>query len=122
MSRTFTGIVLAGLLWATQAMAGQPLTPPWMEPDVLKAAIDIGMNDEQLPQFRTCITEFVDGRTKALNRLLRGHNVTNMDRKIKSRTNSLKRTMNKRMSEFLTEEQYPRYETYRDLLISKFRF
>ncbi len=122
MSRTFTAIVLAGLLWASQAVAGQQLTPPWMEPDVLKAAIDIGMNDEQLPQFRASITEFMDGRTKALNRLLRGHNVTNMDRKMKSRTNSLKRAMNKQMSEFLTEEQYSQYETYRDLLMSKFRF
>lgn len=99
----------------------QQQRPPWMQPDVVKAAVDIGMTDEQLAQFRNHVAEFMDGRMKAFNRLMRGNNVTNMDRKMKSRTKRLKRRMDEQMSELLTEEQYPKYEVYRDLLMSKFR-
>ena len=95
--------------------------PPWMQPDVVRAAVDIGMTDEQLAQFRSHVAEFMDGRMKAFNNLMRRNNVTNMDRKMKSRTKKLKRRMDEQMSELLTEEQYPKYEVYRDLLMSKFR-
>ena len=95
--------------------------PPWMQPDVVRAAVDIGMTDEQLAQFRSHVAEFMDGRMKAFNNLTRRNNVTNIDRKMKSRTKKLRRRMDEQMSELLTEEQYPKYEVYRDLLMSKFR-
>ena len=100
--------------------AAQP-RPPWMQPDVVRAAVDIGMTDEQLAQFRSHVAEFMDGRMKAFNNLMRRNNVTNMDRKMKSRTKKLKRRMDEQMGELLTEDQYPKYEAYRDLLMSKFR-
>ena len=99
----------------------QQQRPPWMQPDVVKAAVDIGMTEEQLAQFRSHVAEFMDGRMKAFNNLMRRNNVTNMDRKMKSRTKRLKRRMDEQMGELLTEEQYPKYEVYRDLLMSKFR-
>ena len=99
----------------------QQQRPPWMQPDVVKAAVDIGMSEEQLAQFRSHVAEFMDGRMKAFNNLMRRNNVTNMDRKMKSRTKRLKRRMDEQMGELLTEEQYPKYEVYRDLLMSKFR-
>ena len=99
----------------------QQQRPPWMQPDVVKAAVDIGMTEEQLAQFRSHVAEFMDGRMKAFNNLMRRNNVTNMDRKMKSRTKKLKRRMDEQMGELLTEEQYPKYEVYRDLLMSKFR-
>ncbi|MDP6377024.1 MAG: hypothetical protein QF921_16870 [Pseudomonadales bacterium] len=95
--------------------------PAWLQPDVLKASVEIGMSEEQLQQFRAVVSRFLDGRMKAINKLMRGHNVTNMDRKLKSKTNSLKKKMDKEMAEFLTEEQLPKYGVYRDLLVSKFR-
>lgn len=111
-------LILAAVPTLTEA---QQQRPPWMQPDVVRAAVDIGMTEEQLAQFRSHVAEFMDGRMKAFNNLMRRNNVTNMDRKMKSRTNKLKRRMDEQMGELLTEEQYPKYEVYRDLLMSKFR-
>ena len=119
LAKTFAVLLI---LTAMPALVeAQQRTPPWMQPDVVKAAVDIGMSEEQLAQFRSHVAEFMDGRMKAFNNLMRRNNVTNMDRKMKSRTNRLKRRMDEQMGELLTEEQYPKYEVYRDLLMSKFR-
>ena len=119
LAKTFAMLLILTMVPAlTEA---QQQRPPWMQPDVVKAAVDIGMTDEQLAQFRSHVAEFMDGRMKAFNNLMRRNNVTNMDRKMKSRTNRLKRRMDEQMGELLTEEQYPKYEVYRDLLMSKFR-
>ncbi|MCY3793249.1 MAG: hypothetical protein F4X81_11960 [Gammaproteobacteria bacterium] len=118
-AKTLAVLAFLALMPALDGAAQQ--RPPWMQPDVVRAAVDIGMTDEQLAQFRSHVAEFMDGRMKAFNNLMRRNNVTNMDRKMKSRTNKLKRRMDEQMSELLTEEQYPKYEVYRDLLMSKFR-
>ncbi len=119
LARTLVAVFFMAILPAMDG-AAQP-RPPWMQPDVVRAAVDIGMNEEQLAQFRSHVAEFMDGRMKALNDLMRRHNVTNLDRKMQSRTKRLKRRMDEQMSELLSEEQYPKYEVYRDLLMSKFR-
>ena len=118
-AKTLAVLAFLALMPALEGAAQQ--RPPWMQPDVVRAAVDIGMTDEQLAQFRSHVAEFMDGRMKAFNNLMRRNNVTNMDRKMKSRTKKLKRRMDEQMSELLTEEQYPKYEVYRDLLMSKFR-
>ena len=118
-AKTLAVLFFLALMPALEAAAQQ--RPPWMHPDVVRAAVDIGMTDEQLAQFRSHVAEFMDGRMKAFNNLMRRNNVTNMDRKMKSRTKKLKRRMDEQMSELLTEAQYPKYEVYRDLLMSKFR-
>ena len=118
-AKTLAVLFFLALMPALEAAAQQ--RPPWMQPDVVRAAVDIGMTEEQLAQFRSHVAEFMDGRMKAFNNLMRRNNVTNMDRKMKSRTKKLKRRMDEQMSELLTEEQYPKYEVYRDLLMSKFR-
>lgn len=118
LAKTFAILLI---LTAMPALAEAQQRPPWMQPDVVKAAVDIGMTEEQLAQFRSHVAEFMDGRMKAFNNLMRRNNVTNMERKMKSRTNRLKRRMDEQMGELLTEEQYPKYEVYRDLLMSKFR-
>ena len=100
--------------------AAQP-RPAWMQPEVVRAAVDIGMSDEQLVQFRANVSEFIEGRIKAFNDLMRRHNVTNIDRKMKSKTNKLRRRMDEQMKELLTEDQYPKYEVYRDVLMSNMR-
>ena len=119
LAKTLAAVLFMAILPAMEG-AVQP-RPPWMQPDVVRAAVDIGMNEEQLAQFRSHVAEFMDGRMKALNDLMRRHNVTNLDRKMQSRTKRLKRRMDEQMSELLSEEQYPKYEVYRDLLMSKFR-
>ena len=95
--------------------------PAFLQPEVLKAAVAINLTDEQKPLFQSALSDMVDGRVKAMNKLLRGNNVTNMPRKMKSKTNSLLKKMDKAMAKFLTPEQIPAYENYRDTLKSHMR-
>ncbi len=90
-----------------------------MQPDVLAAAENIGMTDEQLPQFRAYITEFTQGQLTAYVRLSRSNTMRDAARKMRGKTRTLVRRMDEQMAEMLDAEQYLRYEIYRDLLSSK---
>ena len=100
------------------ALAAEQPRPPWLQPDVVKASVEIGMDEEQAALFRASVGRFLDGRMKALNRLLRGNNVTDLERKLKRKTRTLTKQMDEEMAEFLTDEQFPKYEVYRDTLMS----
>ena len=102
------------------ASAAEP-KPAFMHPDVIKAAVAMQLSEEQQPLFREAVGTFFDNRMKMIRKLLRGNNVTNAARKIKSRTNSLLKKMDASMAEFLTEEQLPAYEVYRDTLKANLR-
>ncbi len=101
-------------VWAAENAGGA-----WTDPEVLKAALAIGMTDEQKPKFGTGITGFLNCRVEALKRVMKGRDNVDIERKMKSKTNACLRKMDKEMQGFLTEEQLPRYETYRDTLTSK---
>ncbi len=118
MKRISLGVcaLLLPLIFAGGAAAQQQPVPGFMKPEVLAAAQDIGMNDEQLTQFRAAVGSFVDQRMKAFQSLMRRNNQTGIPRKMKSRTNSLLKKMDKEMATFLTEEQMPAYENYRETL------
>jgi hypothetical protein len=118
VNRTLVAIVL-GCLLATSPANGAELVPPWMDPEVLKAAEGIGMVDDQLPQFRVYITEFTQDRLQAYVRLSRSNTLRDANRKIRSKTRTLFKRMDEQMGELLDVEQYARYEIYRDLLNSK---
>ncbi len=121
MKRLFLALIMAGTaLTSSLALAGQA-TPAFMQPEVLKAALAIQLTEEQEPQFQSSITELFNERMKYFNKLMRGHNVTNMERKMRGKTNRLIKTMDKQMAEFLTDEQMPAYENYRDTLRSYMR-
>ena len=98
-----------------QDAAAQP-QEPWLQPDVLRAAGAIELTDEQLPQFRSAVTDLVNNHTVATNKLLRGNNVSNLKRKLKTATNRQFKKMDKSVAVFLSETQYPKYEQYRKLL------
>ncbi|MEM7099468.1 MAG: hypothetical protein AAF541_14485 [Pseudomonadota bacterium] len=122
MIKVLLRLVGAGLLLlAVPLHAAEQPKPAFMQPEVLKAAIDINMTEEQKPQFQQALTTFVEDRMKMIGKLMRGNNVTNMPRKIKSRTNTLLKKMDKNMAKFLTEEQMPAYENYRNLLKDNLR-
>ena len=80
-------------------------TPPWLQPDTLKAAIAIGLSQEQLPQFRGALTDLINNQIAATNKLLRRNNVEDLERKIKTATNRQFNKMDKSMGGFLTDEQ-----------------
>jgi len=114
-------LLLAVLLLAAPTVFAAEQQPAYLQPEVLKAALEINLTDEQKPQFQQALTDFVNGRMKAFNKLMRGHNQSNIERKMKSRTNSLLKQMDKDMAAFLTEEQMPAYKNYRKTLKSHLR-
>jgi hypothetical protein len=111
--------MFAGLV--NNARAAEPPTPAFLQPDVLRAAVAINLTEEQKPQFQAALTQFINARIEAVNRLMRKNNQTNLGRKIKSRSNSLLKQMDKDMAMFLTEEQLPAYQVYRDTLKANMR-
>jgi hypothetical protein len=115
MKKILVFLIALGLTSA--ASAAEP-TPAYLQPSVLKAAVDIHLTEEQKPMFREALSKFFNDRMSAINLLLRRRNQTGLPRKIRSKTNSLLRTMDKDMAEFLMEEQMPAYEIYRQTLKS----
>lgn len=103
---------------SAQATSVKPTMPsePWLQPEVLKAAGGIGLTEEQMPGFRTAISDLVNNRAKAINRVMGKNNLTNVKRKVRVASKRQFKKMDKAMAGLLTDEQYPRYETYRDLL------
>ena len=108
--------VAAALLLMALVVQAAEQVPAFMKPEVLEAAAAIKLTEEQQPLFRSTVGSFVDERMKAINKLMRRNNQTGLQRKIKSKTNSLLKQMDKDMAEFLTAEQIPAYEIYRDKL------
>ena len=102
---------------ASEAGAGQE-RPPWLEEDVIAAAMTIGMSDEQRVQFRESVTVFLESFRDEVERLVR-RGVPNLENAVKRKRNALVRDMDERMAGFLSQDQMPPYETYRDLLLSK---
>ena len=92
---------------------------PWRHPDVLKAAIDIGMTAEQRPQFQGAITEMLQGYGSDVRKLMRAHNQTNLPKKIEKKRKVRVKALDKAVAEFLTPDQLPAYDTYRDTLLAK---
>jgi len=91
----------------------------WTDPEVLKAALAIGMTDEQKPKFGEGVTGLFNCRMEALKRMMKGRDNVDLERKMKSKTNACLRKMDRTMAGFLTEEQLPKYEIYRDTLTSR---
>ncbi len=114
-------LLSVALLLTAPVLFAAEQKPAYMQPEVLKAALQINLTDTQKPQFQQALTDFVNGRMKAINKIMRGHNQSNIDRKMKSRTNSLLKQMDKDMAGFLTEEQMPAYQNYRKTLKSHLR-
>ncbi|MEM7077882.1 MAG: hypothetical protein AAF513_04545 [Pseudomonadota bacterium] len=117
-------ILQAGCLLGLFGLSGTSLAqdqpvPPWMAPEVLKAAIDINMTQEQSQQFRGAITEFLQGFNADVRKLLNGNNVTNMPRKIAKKRRVRVESMDEQMGAILSAEQQAAYANYRDLLLAK---
>ena len=102
---------------ASEPGAGQE-RPPWLEEDVIAAAMTIGMSDDQRVQFRESVTVFLESFRDEVERLVR-RGVPNLENAVKRKRNALVRDMDERMAGFLNQDQMPPYETYRDLLLSK---
>ena len=91
---------------------------PWLQPEVLKAGVAIGLTEQQQPLFRDAITHLVENQTAATNKLLRQNNIADLKRKLTTVTNRQFNKMDREMKGFLTTEQLPQYQVYRDALRS----
>lgn len=86
---------------------------------LLKAAMDIQMNEEQTAAFQANLQEFMNDLASSTRKLMRRNNETNVEKKILRKRKQLLNSMDEKMAAVLTEEQYPRYEAYRDLLYAR---
>ncbi len=91
--------------------------PAWLQPEVLKSAVAINMTDEQKPKFQNAITVYLTDFQKSFKKIITGRDTSGMERKIKRMNKRLKKKMDGAMAEFLSKEQMPKYEVYRDALI-----
>ena len=114
------GAVLAICGNTTTAFAAEP-KPSFMQPDVLRAAAAMQLTEEQKPLFRAAVTEFFSERMEAFNLLTRRHNQSNIKRKMKGKTSRLFKNMDKQVAAFLTPDQIPMYEVYRETLKANLR-
>ncbi len=100
----------------SKAQAQAQPRPPWLQEDVLRAAFAINMSKEQLPQYRTALTNLVQGYQRSMNRLLQRNNVSDLKQKMKSATNRQFSRFDKAMFKFLEDGQREPYGVYRELL------
>ena len=92
--------------------------PPWAQPDVVMAALEIRMSEDQMPQFRESVSTYISDLTAMVSQVSRANNATGIERKIRSKNNHLVEKMDERMAEFLSAEQMQKYEVYRDMLLA----
>lgn len=112
-------ICLVFVLLAPWSYAEEKSQPPWLQPNVVKAAVQMNMTEEQIPLFREALGNLINNQLSATNRVLRGNNVSNLERKLKTATNRQFKKMDKAMLSFLTEEQHENYYAYRKVLKSE---
>ena len=90
---------------------------PWLQPEVAKAYVDIGLTDEQKPKFQKVLIEYLQKSNRAIQSAI-NNNKGNLEREIRRRFKKQTKRWSKNATEFLTEEQYPKFEFYRDTLVA----
>lgn len=110
-------ILILSLLLAGHVPAAT--TNPLEDPRLLKAAIDIQLTEEQVPVFQKSLGEFLSSVAKSTKKLMQRNNQTNLMKKIERKRYVAAQQMDKKMEKVLTDEQYPRYLKYRELLLLK---
>ncbi len=86
---------------------------------LLSAAVDIQLSEDQQIAFQTYLSEYLEKLGSATRKLIRRNNETDVAKKVVRKRKQLTRTLDKKMAGVLTEDQYPRYEKYRTLLLAK---
>ena len=111
-------------IFATVAAAPsekQANSSPWTDPEVIKAAIAIDMSEEQAALFRTAMGTFIDGVWKDSMNLIKRQK-PNLEKELKRVTRKHRKKLDQKMRAVFTEDQqFSRYQAYRDLLLSKLK-
>ena len=107
-------LILATMCPGLTAQAEQ--TPAWLQPEVVKAYVDIGLTDEQKTMFKEAQIDYIQKSHRAIRSAINS-NKGNLEREIRRRIKKQLNRWSKNAAEFLTEEQYPKFEIYRDMLV-----
>ena len=95
-------------------------TPPWLQPQVVNAYLAINLAEDQKSQFRDALTSYIQGSNRAVRAAI-NNNKDNLEREIRRRLKKQINRWNDTARAFLTEEQYPLFEIYRDTLLTTMR-
>jgi hypothetical protein len=122
MCLALVALSFASLAGAAEEQAVTPSgpVPAWLEPEVIKASLEIGLTPEQQPEFRRIVGQYITDRVAMIQQEIR-RSPPNLDRVIKTKSNRLEKTMDAEMKVVLTEEQWKPFENYKKVLKSKFR-
>lgn len=103
---------------APAAAPAEPVQlPPWMSPEVIKAAVAINMTDAQKPVFNEIVGDYVTAHFAMIQKEVK-RGAPNLDMTIRSKDNGLAHTMDDKVKKVLTKEQWPAYEEYKKELRS----
>ena len=105
------------ILFFSGTVAAEENQPPWLQPHVLQAYVNIGLTDEQKPAFNAAMAEYVQLSGRAINKVI-STNKGNLKREIKRVTKKHLKRWSKNVAGIVTPEQYPKFEIYRDTLVA----
>jgi hypothetical protein len=108
-----SGLAMAADEAAAPAAAVQ--LPPWMSPELVKAAVDINMTDAQKPEFNKVVGDYVTEHFQMIQKEVK-RGAPNLDMTIKSKDNALAHAMDKQVKTVLTKQQWPAYQKYKKVL------
>jgi len=91
--------------------------PPWMTPEVFKAAVEIDMTDAQKPAFNSAVGDFITDHFAMMQKEAK-RNAPNLEMRIKSKDKALVHALDDKAHAILTKEQWPAYEKYKKVLRS----
>ena len=107
-------LFFGGQLASVQAEEAE--RPAWLSEEVMRAAMQIGMTEEQLGPFRESVGIFLQEYRDEARRIIRRGDA-GIETSVQRARQSLARQMDKRMAEILTEEQMEPYQSYRSALL-----
>ena len=117
MNRSLFLTVLAAALLLGSGVRGEEVErPAWLSEEVVMAAMNIGMSEEQLGPFRDSVRIFLEDYRDAARRIIRRGDA-GIETAVQRARNSLAREMDKRMEKILTEAQMAPYQDYRAALL-----
>ena len=111
------GILLAVLMLPGSVAWGEEMErPAWLSEEVVRAAMNIGMSEEQLDPFRDSVRIFLEDYRDEARRIIRRGDA-GIETSVQRARNSLAREMDERMSKILTDAQMAPYQDYRSALL-----
>jgi len=112
--------VFAALLLAATAVCGvqaeEADRPPWLSDDVVTAAMNIGMSEDQLGPFRESVMTFLADYRDESQRIIRRADA-GIETSVQRARSRLAREMDRRMETILSAEQMVPYQDYRTALL-----